>query len=366
MLDKVNVKVSKDQKLWIEALYRQLKQGKHKNYRALKAELYGKIAADFDPKKIDERLLTYGTNLTILGIEFIDPEFRILGKSEKVILAIKEILIQNMAPEEVVVEDIINKSGIKRPEIELIVKVGVLGFKLWTGISTKDNETTRITVGDDQTFDRYLNFVSVEDVILRHLKEEEEKQKAPPKVSKGKRVSLTNKFGVPIMRYEDADPEGDPPIQYKPVFMSRVTQVSKKLCFVLMPFNEEWSDGVYENIKNVVSGLGLQVLRADDLHGRIIIEDIWTKINLAGFVIVDVTNRNPNVMYELGIVDTIGKPAILLTQEIANVPFDLKHHRHYDYNTTMIGIVKFKSKLEDSIKALYSEHYPEVELKDLR
>jgi hypothetical protein len=92
----------------------------------------------------------------------------------------------------------------------------------------------------------------------------------------------------------------------KPIFRSRITQIDNKLCFVLMPFGEKWSDPVYKQIREVIDNLGLQCLRADNLTGQIIVEDIWAKINQCAFIIADVTTRNPNVMYELGIVHTVG------------------------------------------------------------
>ena len=83
---------------------------------------------------------------------------------------------------------------------------------------------------------------------------------------------------------------------------------------------------------------------------------------MSAFVIVDVTDRDPNVMYELGIAHTIGKPVILLTQNIENVPFDLIHHRHHVYENKITGGEKFIKMLTDQIKALYNENYPEVEI----
>ena len=82
-----------------------------------------------------------------------------------------------------------------------------------------------------------------------------------------------------------------------------------------MPFTKDWSDRVYRNyIRKNIEKLGLQCLRADNLTGQIIIEDIWTKINQAAFIIADVTDRNPNVMYELGIAHTYVKPCTIVVE----------------------------------------------------
>lgn len=43
------------------------------------------------------------------------------------------------------------------------------------------------------------------------------------------------------------------------------------------------------------------------------------------FVIADVTGRSPNVFYELGIAHTVKDFCVILTQNIEDVPFDLRH-----------------------------------------
>ena len=63
----------------------------------------------------------------------------------------------------------------------------------------------------------------------------------------------------------------------RPIFSSRVSTIDARLCFVLMPFNEPWSDRLYfKLIRPTVEELGMQCIRADNLTGQIIVEDIWT------------------------------------------------------------------------------------------
>ena len=44
----------------------------------------------------------------------------------------------------------------------------------------------------------------------------------------------------------------------------------------------------------------------------------------ARIIIANISNRNPNVCYELGIAHMMGKPTILLCRKGTDVPFDLK------------------------------------------
>ena len=57
--------------------------------------------------------------------------------------------------------------------------------------------------------------------------------------------------------------------------------------------------------------------------------------------------RNPNVLYELGLAHAIGKPTILISQTIDDVPFDLKHVRTLLYDTSK---VRWVEHLTQSIK----------------
>jgi len=73
---------------------------------------------------------------------------------------------------------------------------------------------------------------------------------------------------------------------------------------------------------------GVRPVRGDDLFTPTdILEDIWQSINAAGFVIADITGRNPNVLYELGIAHTLAKPVLILSQEAADIPIDLATRR---------------------------------------
>jgi hypothetical protein len=110
-------------------------------------------------------------------------------------------------------------------------------------------------------------------------------------------------------------------------------------------------------IRENIEAMGYQCLRADNLTGHIVIEDIWTKINQAAFIIADVTGRNPNVMYELGIAHTVGKPVILITQDMKTIPFDFSHLRHYEYADNSDGKELFGAELKRIIPEIYKETY---------
>jgi hypothetical protein len=65
-------------------------------------------------------------------------------------------------------------------------------------------------------------------------------------------------------------------------------------------------------------------------------------------VIADVTDKNPNVNYELGICHALGVPTVIITQNLDDVPFDYKHRRCIPYRT---DDVDWQRKLKKSIVA---------------
>ena len=118
-------------------------------------------------------------------------------------------------------------------------------------------------------------------------------------------------------------------------------------CFVIMPFNQSF-DGIWENfIRPTVTSAGDNCERADDVFSPgSIIEDVIKAISDSDYLIADLTGRNPNVFYELGYAHALDKPVILLTQDIGDVPFDLKVQRMIEYKDTAGGAADLKSALD--------------------
>lgn len=122
-------------------------------------------------------------------------------------------------------------------------------------------------------------------------------------------------------------------------------KVDDRYVFVLMPFREQWSDIVWEVIQTTVKSRGFRCERADDKDGRIIMQDIWTGITTARVVIADLTEANPNVTYEVGMCDVLGKDQILLAQDPQKVPFDFLGIRVVPYSYVHGGIKQLKDDL---------------------
>lgn len=129
--------------------------------------------------------------------------------------------------------------------------------------------------------------------------------------------------------------------------------VEKDLLSVMMPFESKFS-GTYTAIRNVCERLGVTCRRADDIwNNSILIQDIFDLIFVSRAVITDFTGRNPNVFYETGIAHTLGKIVIPITQNVADIPFDLRHHRALTYLPNGEGLGKLEHDLEKKLRTVF-------------
>lgn len=140
-------------------------------------------------------------------------------------------------------------------------------------------------------------------------------------------------------------------VKINPIFNGREFILNKDLIFMLSPFAEPFDTIFIDHIKpNVEKIRNFNCLRADNIYdNKPIIEDIWKHINEASIIIAELTGRNPNVFYEIGIAHTIGKEVILLTQDINDIPFDLRHLRCIVYEYTPKGISSLEVNLTSTI-----------------
>lgn len=124
-------------------------------------------------------------------------------------------------------------------------------------------------------------------------------------------------------------------------------------CFVLMPFAPNF-DGIWQEvIAPTVREMGDNCVRADDIfRPGSVMDDVLTLIRRADYLIADLTTRNPNVFYELGLAHALEKQVILLADDIAEVPFDVRHRRVIVYEDSALGIARLRGALKKAISGL--------------
>ena len=137
----------------------------------------------------------------------------------------------------------------------------------------------------------------------------------------------------------------------------------KGTCFVIMPFSSVF-DSEYSNIiRPAIEIAGLKCIRADEIYSKPqVTANIWKALRSSRIVIAELSGKNINVFYELGLAHALGKPAIIITRNEKDVPFDLKALRYlyYDINNPAWGD-NLKSNLTEMIQGVLKEtDYGEV------
>jgi nucleoside 2-deoxyribosyltransferase len=135
--------------------------------------------------------------------------------------------------------------------------------------------------------------------------------------------------------FEDISPQASEPTSDKATSAALVESTSK-LCFVMMPFSESY-DVIYRNlIVPAVIDTGLVAVRADEIPATgFIMEQIRAAIQQSRVCIADLTDRNSNVLYEVGFAEAMRKPVILIASDLSQLPFDFASQRVFRYSTDL-------------------------------
>lgn len=127
--------------------------------------------------------------------------------------------------------------------------------------------------------------------------------------------------------------------------------------FVIMSFDNEF-DELYSFIKKIFESSNHSIFRADDLlNQQNILKEIIVSISESDLILADLTGLNPNVFYELGLAHALRKNVILLTQDISELPFDLKSYRVIEYSTHFSQVEELRKKLLKIITDIHGNNF---------
>jgi hypothetical protein len=136
-------------------------------------------------------------------------------------------------------------------------------------------------------------------------------------------------------------------------------------CFVIMPFRPELTY-LYRSIKGYIESTfqEVTVARGDDrVLTTTILEKIREFIEQADVVIADISGRNPNVFYELGMAHALGKSVVLITSdEIAEAPTDIRSYEFISYGNRAPDdfLARLEAALGQVVGKPYAGLYPEA------
>lgn len=133
-----------------------------------------------------------------------------------------------------------------------------------------------------------------------------------------------------------------------------------KTAFVIMPFDDEIANDVYElSTKHICKEFDLNVWRADEIFTpNPILDDIIAAIEESTVIIADISGKNPNVFYELGMSHMLKRTqTILITHEEHNgTPFDIAHFRIIKYENTISGKAIYENQLRRTLQHLLRDY----------
>lgn len=140
-----------------------------------------------------------------------------------------------------------------------------------------------------------------------------------------------------------------------------MSKKENKDCFVIMPIAE--CEGYEPNhfahvyndiIKPAVAKTDYIAMRADEVKETNLIHlDILKKLIDAPIAICDLSTRNPNVLFELGIRQAFDKPVVLIQEKGTPKIFDIAPLRYLEYSKDMRyhEVIETQNKLCEAINA---------------
>jgi hypothetical protein len=151
--------------------------------------------------------------------------------------------------------------------------------------------------------------------------------------------------------------------------------MQKKSCFVVMAIGDQnhngfqvsaadlkskYTDLIKESIESIDQNI--EVIRADEVStAGSISTDIFRRLMLSEYVVVDLTYPNPNVFYELGLRHAVRNKTILIKEKGSeNNPFDVSGLRYIEYENTASGLKQLKESLAGAFN-IYKEAPSQVD-----
>lgn len=143
-----------------------------------------------------------------------------------------------------------------------------------------------------------------------------------------------------------------------------------KKCFVIAPIGEQTSetrkrsDQVLKHVlKPAASECGYEAIRADEIsEPGMITSQVIQHVVEDALVIADLTDRNPNVFYELAIRHAIKKPLVQVIRKGDTIPFDVAGMRtipvdHHDLDS----VEESRKEIVAQIKAVEKKKPEQLE-----
>ncbi len=69
-------------------------------------------------------------------------------------------------------------------------------------------------------------------------------------------------------------------------------------------------------------------------------------------MVADISGKNPNVLYEIGMAHSLGKNVVLIAEQGESLPFDIAAVRVVFYKQSVVGAAELKGRLTDALRTM--------------
>ncbi|MFI8675906.1 hypothetical protein [Bacillus thuringiensis] len=143
-----------------------------------------------------------------------------------------------------------------------------------------------------------------------------------------------------------------------------------KTCFIITPIGDDQSDirraadGVIDAV--IIPALVYMGLDEDNIKVAhrmpspgSINKQVITSVLECDIAIANLTNLNPNVMYELAIRHAARKPVIQICQKGTRLPFDITEERTIFYTNDMAGVIELNNNFKEMVAEAIGDEEPD-------
>ncbi|MCU5488501.1 hypothetical protein NYE71_05915 [Bacillus sp. FSL K6-0273] len=143
-----------------------------------------------------------------------------------------------------------------------------------------------------------------------------------------------------------------------------------KTCFIITPIGDDQSDirRAADGVIDAVIVPALCDMGFDEENIKVahrmpspgsINKQVISSVIECDLAIANLTNLNPNVMYELAIRHAARKPVIQICQKGTRLPFDITEERTIFYTNDMAGVIELNNNFKDMVVEAIGDEEPD-------